>query len=127
TPNPNEVPFDRENCVPGTSCSQSLIALNMTYFYSTFHNSNITITSNTSNSISQLSTLSGGVATQFFTSGDEISVKVVNKPSITNAPISLQTGTLTITFPSALYPADPNNNGRRWSLQLHTSVQLRVL
>ena len=102
TPNPNEVPFERENCVPGTSCSQSLIALNMTDFYSTVHNSNITITSNTSNSISQLSTLSGGVATQFFTSGDEISVKVVNKPSITNAPISLQTGTLTITFPSAL-------------------------
>jgi len=66
------------------------------------HNSNVTITAVTRNSIAQVATLSGGLPTQLFTSGDQISIKVVNKPSIVNASTSLQTGTLSITFPSAL-------------------------
>jgi len=101
-PSPPEVPFETDHCVPGTGCSQSLIALNITDFSRTLTNSNITIISNTPNSIIQLKTLSGGVPTQFFTSGDTIGIKVVNKPSIVNASTTLQTGTLTITFPPAL-------------------------
>ena len=102
SPSLPKVPFETEKCVAGTNCSQSLIALNMTDFRITSLNSTITIISTTPNSISQLGTLSGGLATQFFTSGDQLSVKVTNQPSIVNAPTSLQTGTLTITFPSAL-------------------------
>jgi hypothetical protein len=107
TPNPKEIPFETQNCVPATNCAQALISLNMTDFAPTqpvnVHNSTITILSTTPNTISQpISTLSGGVATQFFTSGDTISIKVVNKPSIVNASTTLQTGTLTITFPPAL-------------------------
>ncbi len=102
SPSPSEVPFETDNCVPGTGCSQSLIAFNVTDFSRTLSNSNITIISNTPNSIIQLKTLSGGIPTQFFTSGDTIGIKVVNKPSIVNASKTLQTGTLTITFPPAL-------------------------
>src|SRR6266699_570440 len=101
-PSISEVPFETEHCVPGTGCSQSLIAFNVTDFSRTLINSNITIISNTPNSIIQLKTLSGGIPTQFFTSGDTIGIKVVNKPSIVNASTTLQTGTLTITFPPAL-------------------------
>src|SRR5207245_10781208 len=95
-------PFETQHCVPGTGCSQSLIAFNVADFFSTLSNSNLTIISNTPNSIIQLKTLSGGIPTQFFTSGDTIGIKVVNKPSIVNASTTLQTGTLTITFPPAL-------------------------
>src|SRR5713101_2433687 len=101
-PSISEVPFETQHCVPGTGCSQSLIAFNVTDFSRTLSNSNITIISNTPNSIIQLKTLSGGIPTQFFTSGDTIGIKVVNKPSIVNASTTLQTGTLTITFPPAL-------------------------
>ena len=101
-PSISEVPFETQHCVPGTGCSQSLIAFNVTDFSRTLSNSNITIISNTPNSIIQLKTLSGGIPTQLFTSGDTIGIKVVNKPSIVNASTTLQTGTLTITFPPAL-------------------------
>jgi hypothetical protein len=107
TTNPMEVPFETQNCVLGTNCAQALIALNMTDFAPTqpvnVHNSTITILSTTQNTISpQISTLSGGVATQFFTSGDTIGIKVVNKPSIVNASTSLQQGTVSITFSPGL-------------------------
>src|SRR5437867_2529025 len=98
-------PFEKTSC-QNIPCSQSLLAINMmnaTNGNPTFiHNSNVTITAVTRNSIAQLATLSGGLPTQLFTSGDQISIKVVNKPSIVNASTSLQTGTLGITFPSAL-------------------------
>jgi len=107
TPNPKEVPFETQNCVPLTNCDQALISLNMTDFAPTqpvnVHNSTITILSTTLNTISSpISTLSGGVATQFFTSGDTIGIKVANRPSIANASTTLQTGSLTITFPASL-------------------------
>src|SRR5436853_2848785 len=103
TPNPKEVPFETQNCVPLTNCDQALISLNMTDFAPTqpvnVHNSTITILSTTLNTIhSPTSTLSGGVATQFFTSGDTIGIKVVNKPSIVNSSASLQSGYVSITF-----------------------------
>src|SRR5437660_4761665 len=101
-PSISEVPFETQRCVPGTGCSQSLIAFNVTDFSRTLSNSNITIISNTPNSISQLKTLSGGIPTQFFTSGDTIGIKVANRPSIVNASTTLQTGSLTITFPASL-------------------------
>ncbi len=98
-------PFEKTSC-QNIPCSQSLLAINMmnaTNGNPTFiHNSNVTITAVTRNSIAQVATLSGGLPTQLFTSGDQISIKVVNKPSIVNASTSLQTGTLSITFPSAL-------------------------
>jgi hypothetical protein len=96
-------PFERTTCKDGSLCTQSLIAINMSDTQPLqIHNSTIYITSLTKNSITQLSTLSGGVATGFFTSGDQIGVKVVNAPSIVNASESLQTGTLNITFTSGL-------------------------
>jgi len=99
------VPFEKTSC-QNIPCSQSLLAINMmnaTNGNPTFiHNSNVTITAVTHNSIAQIATLSGGLPTQLFTSGDQISIKVVNKPSIVNASTSLQTGTLSLTFPSAL-------------------------
>jgi hypothetical protein len=101
-PSPPEVPFEKDNCFPAPSCSESLIALNVTDFYPTSINSTITITAETPNSITQVSTLSGGVATQFFTSGDQIGIKVVVQPSIINASTSLRMGTVSITFPPAL-------------------------
>jgi hypothetical protein len=104
-PNPPEVAFEKDNCVLGTSCSVSLLALNVTDFHGVSVNSTITITAYTKNSINPitgLSTVSGGVATSIFTSGDQIGVKVVNQPSIVNASTTLQTGSLTISFPSAL-------------------------
>jgi hypothetical protein len=95
-------PFEKTSC-SNTPCSQSLLAINMSESNPRFvYNSNMTIIAFTPNSISQLSTLSGGVATQFFTSGDTIGVKVVNKPSVVNASTTLQTGSLTITFPTEL-------------------------
>ena len=99
-----EVPLETEHCARGTACTESLIALNITDFTQSaaIHNSNITITSTTSNSISELIALSGGLPTRFFTSGDAIGIKVVNEPSIVNASTSLQIGTVSITFPSAL-------------------------
>ena len=106
TPNPKEVPLETQTCVAGTNCSQALVSLNMTDFSLTqpvnVHNSTIIINSVTRNSISQLSTVSGGVATRFFTSGGQIGVKVTNKPSIVNASTTLQTGELTITFSASL-------------------------
>src|SRR5437660_5452456 len=66
------------------------------------HNSTITIISTTPNSILQLTTLSGGVPTRFFTSGDQIGIKVLNSPSVVNASISQQTGMLNISFPLPL-------------------------
>ena len=103
TLNPKEVPFETQNCVLATNCDESLISLNMTDFATTqpvnVHDSTITILSTTPNTISPpISTLSGGVATQFFTSGDTIGIKVVNKPSIVNSSASLQSGYVSITF-----------------------------
>ncbi|OLB71368.1 hypothetical protein AUI06_03955 [archaeon 13_2_20CM_2_52_21] len=99
-----EVPLEKDHCAPGTACAESLIALNITDFtpLGAIHNSTITIISTTPNSILQLTTVSGGVPTRFFTSGDQIGIKVLNSPSVVNASISQQTGSLNITFPQPL-------------------------
>lgn len=101
-PNPPETAFEKDNCVPGPICSVSLLALNVTDFHATSINSTITITARTSNTLTQLSTVSGGVAAQVFTSGAQIGIKVVNQPSIVNASSILQTGSLTISFQGSL-------------------------
>ncbi len=103
-PSPHKL-FERTPCNDGAECSQSLIAINMSDINgirSVLHPSTVYITAITNNSVRQVSTLSGGLATQVFTSGDTLSVKVVNKPSIANATTTEQLGTLVITFPSAL-------------------------
>lgn len=101
-PSPPGVPFEKKSCFDGP-CSQVLIAINMSDTYPVLiQNSTIYITALTVNSISRVSTLSGGVATQYFTSGDTIGIKVMNNPSIENASTTRQTGTLTITFPPIL-------------------------
>jgi len=100
-----EAPLEKDHCAPSTAtCAVSLIALNITDFtpLGAMHNSTITIISTTPNSILQLTTLSGGVPTRFFTSGDQIGIKVLNSPSVVNASISQQTGMLNITFPQPL-------------------------
>ncbi len=99
-----DVPLEKDHCAPGTACAESLIALNITDFTASgaTNNSTITIISTTPNSILQLTTVSGGVPTRFFTSGDQIGIKVLNSPSVVNASISQQTGQLNITFPQPL-------------------------
>ena len=97
-PSPTEVPFETDHCVAGTGCSQSLIAFNMTDFSRTLINSNITIISNTHNSIRQLTPLESGVPSSLFTPGDQIGVKTVNKPAVVNASTSQQTGNYSVTF-----------------------------
>ena len=99
-----DVPLEKDHCAPGTACAESLIALNITDFTASgaINNSTITIISTTPNSILQLTTVSGGVPTRFFTSGDQIGIKVLNSPSVVNASISQQTGQLNITFPQPL-------------------------
>ncbi|MBO0887738.1 hypothetical protein J2P12_01415 [Candidatus Bathyarchaeota archaeon] len=99
---PLRAPFENLPCAPGTGCAASLVALNMSDFHQVSKNSNMTIISRTLNSIVQVSTLSGGVPNTFFTAGNDITIKVVNKPSIVNASTSHQTGSLDIIFPSAL-------------------------
>jgi hypothetical protein len=99
---PARAPFENLPCAPGTGCASSILSLNMSDFFPVSRSSNMTIFSRTINTISQLTAVSGGVATQFFTSGDSIGVKVVNQPSIANASTTLQIGSLTITFQSPL-------------------------
>jgi hypothetical protein len=99
-----EVPLEKDHCAPNTACTESLIALNITDFtlLGAMHNSRMTIMSTTPNSIRQLTTQSAGVPTRFFTSGDQIGVNVLNRPSVVNASTSQQTGQLNITFPQPL-------------------------
>ncbi len=103
-PLPIEVPLEKDHCAPGTGCTESLIALNITDFppMGAIHNSTMTIISTTPNSIRQLTTQSAGVPTRFFTSGDQIGINVDNHPSIVNASIAQRTGQLNITFPQPL-------------------------
>ena len=99
TLHPNEIPFETESCVPGTNCSQSLLALNMTDFAPVVpHNSTIAITSTTPNSISPLTTLLAGVPSQLFAPQDTLTLKVVNKPGVTNASTAQKTGNLNVIF-----------------------------
>jgi len=95
---PARAPFENLPCAPGTGCAASILSLNMSDFFPVSRNSNMTIFSRTINTITQLATTAGGIATQFFTSGDMIGVRVVNQPSIVNASVAFQTGTLIITF-----------------------------
>ena len=101
------VPLESEHCAPGTSCQISLLALNITDFslsgvIGAIRNATMTISSTTPNSITGLTTTSGGVPTRFFTTGDQIGVDVVNSPSIVNATIAQKTGSLNITFSQPL-------------------------
>jgi len=97
-----EVPFETDHCFNGIPpCSQSLISLNVTDFApltGAIHNSTITIISTTPNSMFQLTPTAAGVPTNLFSPGDQIGLKIVNKPSIVNATTALKTGTLNITF-----------------------------
>jgi hypothetical protein len=107
---PSEVPLEKDHCAPGTACTESLIALNITDFTprGAIHNSTMTIISTTTNSVRQLTTQSAGVPTRFFTSGDQIGINVLNHPSVVNASIAQQTGQLNITFsqPLSIQPSE---------------------
>ena len=98
-PNANEAPLDSKNCVPGTGCSQSLLALNVSD-YATIAPRNITIAIvlRTDNSISPLQPLSGGVPSTIYSPGDTLGLRTVIKPSITNASIIQQIGKLDVIF-----------------------------
>jgi hypothetical protein len=98
-PNANEVPLDSKNCVPGTSCSQSLLALNVSdYARIAPRNITITIVMGTDNSISPLQPVSGGVPSIIYAPGDTLGLKTIIKPSITNASIIQQIGKLDVVF-----------------------------
>jgi hypothetical protein len=97
-PGLTEVPFETEHCVPGTGCSQSVIAFNVTDFSRTLTNSNVTIISNTPNTVQQVTPVEQGVPVSLFTPGDQIGVKTVNVPAVVNASTSLKTGNYSVTF-----------------------------
>jgi hypothetical protein len=93
------VPFETVHCNNVTPpCSQSLIAFNVTDLSKATINSNVTIISNTRNSISQVTPVELGVPTSIFAPGDQVGVKTVNKPTVANASISQQTGNYSVTF-----------------------------
>lgn len=93
------VPFETEHCFNGSSpCSQSLLAFNVTDVSRASVNSNMTIVSNTRNSIRQITPVESGVPSSLFTPGDQIGVKTVNKPAVVNASTSQQTGNYSVTF-----------------------------
>jgi len=58
----------------------------------------MTISSNTRNSISQVTPVESGVPTSTFAPGDQVGVKTLNKPTVANASISQQTGNYSVTF-----------------------------
>src|SRR5467141_1597426 len=93
------VPFETERCLVGSpSCSQSLVAFNVTDVSKTSVNSNVTIISNTRNSVRQVTPVELGVPTSLFTPGDQIGVKTVNKAAVVNASTSQQTGNYSVIF-----------------------------
>jgi hypothetical protein len=86
------VPFETEHCFNGSPpCSQSLLAFNVTDVSRTAVNSNMTIISNTRNSIRQITPVESGIPSSLFTPGDQIGVKTVNKPAAVNASTAQQT------------------------------------
>jgi hypothetical protein len=96
---PPLVPFEKEHCFNGSPpCSQSLLAFNVTSISKTAVNSNMTIISNTKNSMRQVTPVESGIPTSEFTPGDEIGVKTVNTPAVINASTSQQTGNYSVTF-----------------------------
>jgi hypothetical protein len=96
---PPLVPFETEHCFNGSPpCSQSLLAFNVTDISKTAVNSNMTVISNTRNSIRQITPVESGVPSSLFTPGDQIGVKTVNKPAVVNASTSQQTGNYSVTF-----------------------------
>ncbi|HEX4922258.1 MAG TPA: hypothetical protein VFV92_16145, partial [Candidatus Bathyarchaeia archaeon] len=98
-PNGNEASLDSRNCVPGTGCSQSLLALNVSDFARiASHNTTISLVMVTDNSISPLQPLSGGVASSIYAPGDTLGLRTIIKPSVTNASILQQIGKLDVVF-----------------------------
>ena len=96
---PPLVPFEADHCFNGSPpCSQSLLAFNVTDVSKASVNSNMTIVSNTRNSIRQITPIESGVPSSLFTPGDQIGVKTVNKPAVVNASTSQQTGNYSVTF-----------------------------
>lgn len=108
-PSGNRVPFEKTACNDQPLCTQSLIALNMSEIItpSFVRNSTIYITAISQNSLVRLNSIASGVATTSFVSGDTLGVNVTNRPSVANAPTSLKTGRLNITFVDRQGPETP--------------------
>ena|GEM_PF-3370446 len=99
-PSGSRAPFERTACNDQPLCTQSLIALNMSDIQPFFvrNSTSVFITAISQNSLVRLNPVASGVATTFFAPGDTIGVNVTNRPSVANAPTSLKTGRLNITF-----------------------------
>lgn len=108
-PSGNRAPFEKTACNDQPLCAQSLIALNMSEIITSsfVRNSTIFITAISQNSLVRLNPVASGVATTFFVPGDTLGVNVTNRPSVTNAPASLKTGRLNITFVDRQGPETP--------------------
>ena len=108
-PSGNRAPFEKTACNDQPLCTQSLIALNMSEIIpSNFvRNSTIFITAISQNSLIRLNPVASGVATTFFVPGDTLGVNATNRPSVANAPTSLKTGHLNITFVDRQGPETP--------------------
>jgi len=105
----NRVPFEKTACNDRSLCTQSLIALNMSDIQPLFvrNSTSIFITALSQNSLVRLNPIASGVPTTFFVPGDTLGVNVTNRPSVANAPTSLKTGRLNITFADRQGPETP--------------------
>ena len=108
-PSGNRAFFEKTACTDQPLCTQSLIALNMSDIQPFFvrNSTSIFITAISQNSLVRLTPVASGVATTFFVPGDTLGVNVTNRPSVANAPTSLKTGQLNITFVDRQGPETP--------------------
>ncbi|HEX9612158.1 MAG TPA: hypothetical protein VGA05_00915 [Candidatus Bathyarchaeia archaeon] len=109
-PSGSRAPFEKTACNDQPLCTQSLIALNMSEIIPSTNfvrNSTIFITAISQNSLVRLNSVASGVATTFFVPGDTLGVNVTNRPSVANAPTSLKTGQLNLTFVDRQGPETP--------------------
>jgi hypothetical protein len=103
------VPFETERCSDGPICTQALIALNMSDLKPTgplmLRNTNFTLTSLTRNTlyptnpaIPTVTTGFGNFTSTYFEPGDNMTVKVVNRPSTVNMTTTSANPSLIINF-----------------------------
>jgi hypothetical protein len=94
---PPEVPFQKTACNDDPICSQSLLAFNVTDLGSIglglfSHNTTISITATTRNSISSLA-----LPASYYVPGDQLNVTVSNRPAAANVSAALRIGALNMT------------------------------
>ncbi len=92
------VAFDTNLCFDGApKCSTSLLALNMSDFFSVSRTSTVVVKMTSPNSVSLLNTLASTRPVSQFAPGDNLTAQIVNKPSAANVTTAVNPR-LNITF-----------------------------